>query len=153
MNRLWRLYYWIKEVPYKIKCFYQRGKRGYADVDVWNLNDYLASWLPKALRHLSENNVGCAEKFFDNDAPDDKACHKWEALLVQMAEGFEAYIAMDAYELMELKYCNKKCEEEVWDINCKDCKVVFNQKEYDKRKAKFEKGMKIFSENFIHLWD
>jgi hypothetical protein len=37
--------------------FYQRGKRGYADTDVWNLCDYIAERLPGAIMLLSAKGL------------------------------------------------------------------------------------------------
>jgi len=36
------------------KRYTQRGKRGYADSDLWNLDGYILSWLPEALDQLAE---------------------------------------------------------------------------------------------------
>ena len=37
-----------------IKSFYQRGKRGYADCDVWNLDMYLVKVMGGAINRLAE---------------------------------------------------------------------------------------------------
>lgn len=37
-----------------IKSFYQRGKRGYADCDVWNLDMYLVKVMSGAINRLAE---------------------------------------------------------------------------------------------------
>ncbi len=63
-----------KDIYREAKAFYERGMYGYAESDLWNLDGYLASWMPSALRELSK-------------APID-----WEASetdLEKMARGFE----------------------------------------------------------------
>lgn len=41
-----------------IKAFIQRGKRGYADCDCWNLDEYFFSVMPNALENLADNAHG-----------------------------------------------------------------------------------------------
>lgn len=41
-----------------IRAFIQRGRRGWADQDVWSLDGYLNSWLPDALRRLRDTKQG-----------------------------------------------------------------------------------------------
>lgn len=67
----------------KIKWFIQRGKNGYASCDVWNLDYYLSSWLPRALKELRDMK----SSFPWNHGMTDK---KWYNLLTKMAKGFES---------------------------------------------------------------
>ena len=76
----WR---YIADLWRDLKAFVQRGRRGYADCDVWNLDDYLQAWLPAALRKLASDNCGYPVAFEEN--PDD-----WEKALLQMADGFDS---------------------------------------------------------------
>ena len=81
-----RAWAWIAHGVWRdIKSFYQRGVRGYSDVDVWDLGYYVASWMPEAIRKLKDDNgcmAGCPSGL--------KSRKEWEKILEQMAKGFEA---------------------------------------------------------------
>lgn len=82
------LHPWViaEESYYRIKWFIQRGYRGFADRDVWDLESYLAGWMPAALRRLENNKVG---------HPCGMTQRGWNTRLRIMREGFEAAKAMD----------------------------------------------------------
>lgn len=56
-------YYIIRPHKFIIDCFMefksfiQRGKRGYADCDVWNFDNYLRDVLIGGLKHLADNTI------------------------------------------------------------------------------------------------
>ena len=51
---LYRRWYSLSRIPSEVKWFIQRGKRGYADCDVWSLDSYLNSWMPEAIHQLKK---------------------------------------------------------------------------------------------------
>lgn len=109
-----------------IIAFIQRGKRGWADCDLWNLDEYLMSWLPSALRNLAENHSG---------HPCGLTNKKWTSILNKMADGF------GGVGESEKLYFNGK-------INIKDCM------ENEKLEAKhLQKSLELFSKYFTSLWD
>ena len=61
--------------------FCQRGRRGYARSDVWNLSDYLCGWLPGALLQLMDEGVS---------TPTDLSEKEWCMVLSEIADGFDA---------------------------------------------------------------
>jgi len=69
----------VEESYYHSKWFLQRGRRGYADCDVWNLDSYLTSWLPAALEHLQRNKMG---------HPVGMTRKGWDTRLERMKQGF-----------------------------------------------------------------
>ena len=81
-NIWWPIEGWLEKTfidkPRKIKCFFQRGKRGYSDCDIWSLDDYLLSWLPKAIRDLRN---------YRNSYPSNLTHKKWQKTLTRMAKG------------------------------------------------------------------
>jgi len=79
------MFQWINN----IKWFIQRGRRGYADCDVWWLCTYLSEWLPKALRQLAKETHGAPNDLFDGTG------ERWEKVLETMAQGFEARNIID----------------------------------------------------------
>lgn len=74
----------VTSIPRKIKWFIQRGRRGWADCDLWSLDEYLAQWLPDALLKLKEDVHGWPE------GPDCPTFESWQQILVEMADGFKA---------------------------------------------------------------
>lgn len=78
----------ISMYPKEIKWFIQRGKRGYADCDVWSIDWYLDSWLPEAVREL-KGGFGCPGDLYDGTKKDNE-CWKWQEILEDIAKGFEA---------------------------------------------------------------
>ena len=79
-----RPFIWLRDLPREIRWFIQRGKRGYADCDLWSFDNYLANMLPKALRQFKE-------RLYAYPATDGaETPEKWNSILDQMIEGFEA---------------------------------------------------------------
>jgi len=100
----------------KLKWFIQRGKRGYADCDWWDMADYLIWIIVPMLKELKKHQHG-----YPNKASTPE---KWDTILDQMIEGFEAGER----------------------ILTDDCPSVADQEI-------FNNGMKLFSEWFFDLWD
>ena len=69
----------------RIKWFWQRGHRGWAECDTWDFDSYLAGVLAGGITCLAENGRGhpCKEE-------PDKCDHgkAWKAELVEAAERF-----------------------------------------------------------------
>lgn len=71
----------LKDVYLQMKWFYQRGKRGYADCDVWSLDCYLARWMPEALLKL---------KNISHAYPNRMSEKGWNKKIDRMVLGFMA---------------------------------------------------------------
>lgn len=65
----------------KVRRFIQRGKRGYADEDVWNLEYYLADVISASVMHLRHHNMAY---------PSDLTPEEWNATLEKISHGFKA---------------------------------------------------------------
>lgn len=72
-------YYKLKILPKRIYWFFQRGKRGYADCDTWDFDNYLTNVILGGLKNLKKHSHSAkpTEKEFDI-----------------MIEGFEANLIM-----------------------------------------------------------
>ena len=84
LYRLWANH--ISMFPRKVKWFIQRGRRGYADCDVWDLGDYLMTMLPEALKQFRENMGGY---------PPDMTFEEWESKLKNIESKLRSYQAID----------------------------------------------------------
>lgn len=72
----------FRDFPNEIKWFIQRGKRGYADCDVWSLDWYLLGWLPKAIRQLRDTTHSYPTSGITP--------REWGKVLTKMANGLES---------------------------------------------------------------
>ena len=141
----------LNDWKYEIKWAWQRVFRGYDDTSVWNLYHHISEQLPKILRQLKNNHLGCPGELFDNKAKKNKECHKWEDILEKMARGFDAAVKIGNNEYMkEIKL--KKPEK---DIFGKDSYTgyKYDKKCYNKLYKEFEEGMELFKKYFFNLWD
>ena len=44
----------IKHISNEIKCFFQRGRKGYCDKDLWELHNWMSTTFAKMLKEFSE---------------------------------------------------------------------------------------------------
>jgi len=119
----------------KIKWFIQRGKRGYADCDIWDFSDYLTDIIIAGLKILKENQHGCPSQFWDKEAVNNE-CHKWQEILEKMIQGFEAYKQVNDWRFIVGKFEQK-----------------IDKKRLELLEEKYNRGMKLFARFFAHLWD
>lgn len=112
-----RIIEWPQDRIREIKWFIQRGRRGWADEDLWSLNYYLSDWMPNALEQLKKTK---------NSYPGNLTVKKWNKILDQMIEGFEASIKKD----------------DTVDI-----------KEYKQLDKIQKKGLQLFVDYYDDLWD
>jgi hypothetical protein len=82
-SSLYRLWFHICDTPRQIKWFCQRGKRGYADCDLWNLGPYTITTLLAALKEFkkvfNEKEYKCV--------PGDESEETWNEKLQVMIDG------------------------------------------------------------------
>ena len=107
---------------------------------VWSIDDHLAKSIPQWVRKLKETKIGYPmsmhtdEDFIDDnynttDESDKRAIEKWNNILDQIAEGFEAYTKIDEESL----YPGKAG--------------------YDELLEKYETGFELLKKYFSDLWD
>lgn len=129
--------YHIRNIIRNIKETYRLNTKGYTNYDVYELHHSHSHRMIKLLTELKDSHVGCPSDLFDNTIEDGN-CHRWEAILQQMIDGFQAAIDIDDID-MDVDYYKKHGE---WDYT-----------EYNKLDKKFKKGMKLFTEYYRNLWD
>ena len=130
----------IQEFRPRIKWFFQRGRRGYADVDAWNLPGYLSDWLPGVLRNLKDgygiptlvyiNALNCQEKDLEYITCEQfyTAQHKWNEILENIANGFDAAKKINSHEWQSIE-------------------------ELEGLKKQMFDGFSLFQEYYLCLWD
>lgn len=97
--------YWWKEIVaqpirwfYDLQAFYNRGRRGYDNGDIWDLMSYHTGVTLGLLRHFRKNYTGvpCAYTPEQYEAEIDLAIDAWEAKqAIQNDEGFEGDISYE----------------------------------------------------------
>ena len=142
------MYYKIRrfllDIPYnlkKIKWFFQRGSRGWADCDWWDMSGYLIGIILPMLKELREYQHGYPG-IGNADTPE-----KWDAILDQMILGFGAgkRVSDDEYfmETNDDILTRKPTSDEIrgWgDKSRKDQEI-------------FDRGVELFTEWYWALWD
>jgi len=124
-----------------VRAFIDRGKRGWANTDVWDGDTYLGKVISGMVRELAKYNSGCPEELYDKTCKNDE-CHKWKEILEEIAQGFEA---ADQMKRMSFSHMWEK-KEDIYDSMYKKIK----QKQLAK---KYDRGMELFSKYFLNLWD
>lgn len=91
---------WIIDRPRKIKTFFQRGRKGWAEEDTWNFDGYLSSVIMNGLKHL--------KSYYSGEQPTQKEFDI-------MIKGFEANLKMInadvEYGTEEFEECKREFEE------------------------------------------
>ncbi len=96
--------HWRYIIRYVLLGYVQRAYRGWADVDTWSYDHYLARTIPGALRRLAQYTNGYPPFILD-DRPDlldadgtvndTKAFEAWQHWLIEKATWFEWYARED----------------------------------------------------------
>lgn len=80
LYRFWT--YKIAIIPKEIKWFYQRGKRGYSDCDIWGFDDYLAEIISNGCKKLAKEKHGYPVNLTEEE---------WDIIINKIADGFAEY--------------------------------------------------------------
>jgi len=118
-----RPHIFVRDLFLNTKAFLQRGSRGWADCDVWAIDEYLAGILPEMLTRLSEISTSHPSEF--------KSPEQWKKKLLQIAHGLKAF---------------ERYHEDG------DLYMDFVE-EYQKALAEQQKALKALSKYFNSLWD
>lgn len=132
----------VSRIPKEIKWFWQRGKRGWADCDVWGFFDYHSRVCKEALLHLKKYKMGYPVIFEESGRDGQK---EWNEVLEKMICAFEQAQDIGCMDLY--MYHN-----DIKDMTefCKKYNVKLQTKEeYD---AMIE-GFRLFFEHYWNLWD
>lgn len=150
-----RIKNFLTNMPKRIKFFYQRGKRGYSDQDVWSMDWWFFSVVIPMLKQLRDTKQGYPSKF--------KTPEEWDRELDTMIHYF-----IEATE----EGCSEKNEYEEqynkrwWDsfdkkgmayvIDDSELRDKYLQRSYEideYREDMKNKGFEMFSKYFWNLWD
>lgn len=145
----YRILYKIKRIPKEIKWFFQRGKRGWADCDVWGLEHYLTTVIYETLVHLKQNKNGypATKDPITGKVGFDEG--RWVNILNDIIEGF--YILKqigDTIEWVPYEWSKKKRVDFDKRFKNLDTRAITKEEQ-----DKIKKAWKLLEEHFLALWD
>jgi len=88
----WSVRRFIIDISWKIKqikFFFQRGKRGWSEKDVWSIDYYLSEIIPQMIVHLRSISHG---------HPVDLSKEEWDKILEKIEQGFIASKRMQDFD-------------------------------------------------------
>ena len=127
----------LRDIPRKIKAFWQRGKRGWSDRDTWQLGGYIAKVISESVLYLEKTNSGY---------PGGLTKGKWNKILMDVSRGF-ALIEKEANcEAYSLRGVPKKKREKV--ISEIDMEYLSEEEE-----KQIKTAWKLLQEWLTGMWD
>lgn len=113
----------VRHWPFRLRMAWQRATRGHGDDALWSLNYTLAKLTVAGCHAMREWGHGYPAEFSEEHG-DGGGWEAWEAILVKIEEGFQAWLDEDGY--------------------------FFDKPE---KEAKFKEAMALYSHWFGALWD
>ena len=162
----------FRKIYYNIKYFIQRGKRGYSDFDLMDMDIYLLDLIPNMLKNFKNKKDG-----FPSDLDEES----WNNILKEMIEHFEKanlsttdfenpYLNI-YYESVVDPWFNKVLKPQIKTIEkgkqnfitldmstpeeCKDLEKLYKNAEKEKKEylqKNLEQGFKLLVNYFHYLW-
>jgi hypothetical protein len=122
-----RKYRHIRNMFMEVKWFIQRGKRGYADCDIWGFDTYLARVISEGCKQLKDSAHSAPTRLSGHLAAtqSDIAIKRWSRILEKISRGF---ILLN-----------------MWEDN--------GRMPTDAEKREIAKGWFLFKKYFSDLWD
>lgn len=121
---MYRIYYFIKDIPREIRWHWQRAFRGYADCDLWNFASYISKIMDRGLKDFGDNTSGFPMNF--------KSDKDWVKVIKEIRKGFTLYNGSNDYHGCDIKRIIKKH---------KDAQVAL------------KRSFQLLSKFFVNLWD
>jgi len=144
----WRIVRLPGDIRRNIRDFIQRGRRGWANSDIWSFDYYLSKVIAKGLYHLKEHR---------HSHPGDLTEGQWVDILNKMINTFKimrrisegSIIYIPSKEFSERKY--KQWCKVIKDINKKHS--IYDRVLTKKQSKELEEGFRLFQQYFFNLWD
>jgi len=151
MNWLRWIIYNLKDLPKdiynNIKWFIQRGKRGYADCDVWDFDSYLSKVISEGIKDLKSQIHGVSSDFASKDGK-DIYLDKWKVVLDEIIWTFET-----SQKIIDADWIYLNSKERNKKRRIKFSKE-FNYHIMTKEECdRYRKGWVLFRKYYHSLWD
>ena len=145
-----------KDTYRNIKWFIQRGKRGYADCDIWGFDDYLSEIIANGIKSLKNQVHGVPndiiKKVGESHSSDlKKSIKEWKRILGEIQWMFETskQISKSNLILVDNEQQREKLEN-IYYTNKKNSDYRVMTKNECKR---YKNGWKLFKKYYFSLWD
>jgi hypothetical protein len=182
-NHVWdwvwfKIFYHLKPSEIKwnfrrLKCFFVRGKKGWSEIDVWNLHDYLSAVISETTKKLREDYHGFPTMILPDDYDftynddekrkeiDNKCIKEWERILETISWTFEVNkkISSDKWYMVRREDFDTEERFQQHLSFCQDMIKKYNKSDdphhlmTDEEMAKYEDGWKYFKKYYFCLWD
>jgi hypothetical protein len=140
----------LSEIPYEIKYFYQRGKRGWADCDVWNFYVYNARVCKEAISKLKKIKHGIPHEVWNEGKKEKQAVKEWNNILDKMIKTFTFLSDENTEQWIEGKD-GKHLFKELKDKKPNLYKDSYLMTKEDDKAQK--EGFELFQKHYLSLWD
>lgn len=130
---LWPIQDWYRNKRFRVKMALQRVFRGFDDTYWREHHSVHAEMTANALRLLASKKEGCPSAIWDSTGGADP-CHQWKSILLTIAEGFEAAVAIEQLDYMNGSPTDQK-------------------KRLASLEKQFQKGMQLYQRWYRNLWD
>ena len=129
-----RLYWKIQDILFDIKMWWQRKTRGYSDLEIWNLDDFIINQALPRLKAFRENTIG-----YPSIPGECESLEDWYKILDEMIFGLE--FGKDEHDWYKDHVFNASGEER-----------DKAQKEFVKLLERAQKGRELFGKWMMNLW-
>ncbi len=172
---------WLEERPRAIRWFFQRGRRGWADLDSWNFHAYVAGVIAGAVDHLGEIAHGYPARFHrelnrshvlgsvsetGEISPEQADANqiRWNEILGDISFAFRAakQIGDDRWYSPDSGWSSDPggwtdAWYAQWTARAEEDKRKFDQQDQKaltkEEYERYERGWRYFREYFYDLWD
>jgi len=164
MSNILKLYYWavsiwrrtiyfVDEVLCYIKRFIQRGKRGWGDADLWDMDIFLTNIILDMLIKLKKTKNGTPETFDEATGKWDFNEERWDKILEEMIDGFS--IIKQCHDSKYKLDWNRDIDEKEKQRIEKHMKKAYPDWRFvtKEEEAKIDLAFKNFVKYYCCLWD
>ena len=147
----------LKLIPYRIKCFWQRGMLGYSDTDYWRFDFYISGIIIGCLEKLEKEGNGLPT--WGVNKTDEQAKKEWKYIIKTITDTFKTakkimdseLVYIPTYKKGKAKQRNlaRKIYKNIKKQGKVDILRVMNEREC----RRFERGFQLFQEHFFKFWD
>lgn len=131
-------YRWLREWPYRIKYYRQRGRRCWSDQDAWAIDYWLVNGLIPMLERLKREKLGVPSSMIKESIREAGADSEVDILAEQRWDNI----------LGEILY-GLKCAEKLQDMD-----YDYEDKKLTKRLTKSsQRSLKLIGKHLFNLWD
>jgi hypothetical protein len=142
----WRVYRWVSELPLNIKTFYQRGRYGLADRDVWSFSSHLATIIIDGCLKLMNHKFGVPMVFLEEFTTNENYEYSDEDLEKGRQKMYDTY-----YAIANCFACAELLEEGGCEVNGEW--VPYPKERIEFYQSEVNRGFDLLKKYYWALWD